>query len=179
MKKQTHLLKLVLSALLLAVAYVLPFFTGQIQKIGNMLCPMHIPVMLCGFLCGWPWGLAVGFLAPLFRSFTLGMPVFFPSAVCMAIELAVYGAVSGWMYRLLPHKKPFLYLSLITAMLVGRIVWGAAMFLCMGAAGEQFTLAAFLTRGFLNAIPGIIAQLILVPLAVLALERSKLLRRQD
>jgi len=105
--------------------------------------------------------------------------VFFPSAVCMAIELAVYGAVSGWMYRLLPHKKPFLYLSLITAMLVGRIVWGAAMFLCMGAAGEQFTLAAFLTRGFLNAIPGIIAQLILVPLAVLALERSKLLRRQD
>ena len=77
----------------LALAYVMPFLTGQIPQVGSMLCPMHIPVLLCGFFCGAPWGLAVGFVAPLLRSFTLGMPPMFPTAFCMAFELAAYGFV--------------------------------------------------------------------------------------
>lgn len=60
--------KLTYSALFLALAMVLPFLTGQIPEIGSMLCPMHIPALLCGFMCGWPWGLAVGFISPLLRS---------------------------------------------------------------------------------------------------------------
>lgn len=166
-------MKMVLSALFLALAYVMPFLTGQIPEIGAMLCPMHIPVLLCGFLCGWPWGLAVGISAPLLRSLSLGMPPLFPTAVCMALELAVYGAVSGLLHRLLPRKKPFIYCSLIAAMLLGRLVWGAAMFFCVGATGGSFTMALFLAGAVTNAIPGIIVQIVLIPILVMLLDDRK------
>ena len=105
MKSKTNVRTMILAAMFLALAYVLPFFTGQIPQVGAMLCPMHIPVLLCGFICGGPWGIAVGFIAPLLRSLTLGMPPMFPTAVCMAFELAAYGAVSGFLYKMLPKKK--------------------------------------------------------------------------
>ena len=171
MKKHNEILRMVLAALCLALAYVLPFLTGQIPEIGSMLCPMHIPVLLCGFICGWPWGLAVGLIAPLFRSFTLGMPPLYPTAVCMSLELAVYGAVSGWLHRRLPRKKPYIYLSLLVAMLAGRLIWGGAMFVCLGIDGGQFTMAAFLAGAVVNAIPGIIAQIVLIPVLVMAADR--------
>ncbi len=163
---------LVMAALFLAMAFVLPFLTGQIPEIGSMLCPMHIPVLLCGFFCGWPWGLVVGLIAPLLRSFTLGMPPLFPTAICMALELAAYGAVSGLMHKLLPRKKPYVYLSLITAMIVGRLVWGGAMYLCLGVSGETFTLAAFLAGAVTNALPGILVQLVLIPILVMLLDKK-------
>ena len=172
MKKQTNVYKMVLSALFLALAFVLPFLTGQIPEIGAMLCPMHIPVLLCGFLCGWPWGLAVGFIAPLLRSLTLGMPPMFPTALCMAFELAAYGAFAGLLYRLLPRKKTSVYVALIGAMILGRIVWGGAMYACMGIQGNAFGLSAFLAGAITNAIPGIIAQIILVPILVMLLTRE-------
>ena len=159
--------RMVFAALCLALAYVLPFLTGQIPQIGKMLCPMHIPVLLCGFLCGWPWGLAVGFIAPLLRSLTLGMPILFPGAVCMAFELATYGAVSGILYRILPRKRVFLYVSLLSAMLLGRVVWGISMLICLvGIKGGQFGFAAFISGAITGSIPGILIQLILVPLVV-------------
>ena len=128
MKRNNRLLKISLSALFLALAYVMPFLTGQIPEIGAMLCPMHIPVLLCGFICGWPWGLIVGSVAPLLRSvLTGGFPPMFPTAVCMAFELAAYGAVAGLMHKILPRTRPYIYVSLLTAMLVGRVVWGIAM----------------------------------------------------
>ena len=179
MKAHTRLIKMVLSAAFLALAYVMPFLTGQIPEIGSMLCPLHIPVLLCGFICGWPWGLAVGFIAPLFRSFTLGMPPLFPTAVCMAFELAAYGAVTGLMHRLLPRKKPYIYVSLLTAMLVGRLIWGAAMFVCMGLNGGSFTFAAFLAGAITNAIPGIIIQIVLIPVLVMVLENPKVLNLEE
>ena len=179
MKKHNNLVKMLLAALFLALAYVLPFLTGQIREIGSMLCPLHIPVLLCGFICGWPWGLAIGFIAPLFRSLTLGMPVFFPSAVCMAFELATYGAVVGLMHKTLPRKKPYIYISLLTAMIVGRVVWGAAMFVCMGINGGSFTFAAFLAGAFLNAIPGIIIQIVLIPILVMTLDNQKVLNLRE
>ena len=108
-KNRTNLLKMIVAALFLALAYVMPFLTGQIPEIGSMLCPMHIPVLLCGFICGWPWGLAVGFIAPLFRSLTLGMPPLFPTAICMSLELAAYGAIAGLIHKLLPKKKLWQY----------------------------------------------------------------------
>lgn len=177
MKVNNRLLKTVLSALLLAISFVMPFLTGQIPEIGSMLCPMHIPVLLCGFICGWPWGFAVGFIAPLLRSLTLGMPPLFPTAVCMAFELAAYGLVSGLMHKLLPRKKPYIYCSLLAAMLVGRLVWGVAMLICMGINGGGFTFAAFLAGAFTNAIPGIILQLVLVPLLVAVLDNPKILKK--
>ena len=176
---RNKLLRMILSALFLALAYVMPFLTGQIPEIGSMLCPMHIPILLCGFICGWQWGLAVGFVAPLLRSMTLGMPPLFPTAFCMAFELATYGAVSGLMHKLLPRKKPYVYCSLIIAMIVGRLVWGAAMYVCMGLNGGSFTFAAFLAGAITNAIPGIVVQLVLIPILVMLLDNSKALKLKD
>lgn len=172
-KKHSTIFNMILAALFLALAYVMPFLTGQIPEIGAMLCPLHIPVLLCGFFCGWPWGLAVGFIAPLFRSLTLGMPPLFPTAACMAFELAAYGAITGLMHKLLPRKKPYIYCSLLTAMLIGRLVWGAAMFVCPGIKGGSFTFAAFLAGAITNAIPGIILQLVLIPILVMVLDDPK------
>lgn len=176
MKNHSKLLRMVLAALFLAIAYVLPFLTGQIPEIGAMLCPMHLPVLLCGFICGWPWGLAVGFIAPLFRSLILGMPPLFPKALCMAFELAAYGGMTGLMHKLLPRKKPYIYCSLLIAMLAGRLVWGLAMFICVGISGGSFTLSAFLAGAVTNAIPGILVQIILVPVLVMLADKSQTLR---
>ena len=163
---------MILAALFLALAYVLPFLTGQIPKVGSMLCPMHLPVLLCGFICGWPWGLAVGLIAPLLRSVTLGMPPMFPTAVCMAFELATYGAVSGVLYRVFPKKKGFIYATLLGAMVVGRAVWGIAMAICMGVSGTSFGFAAFLAGAVTNAIPGIIVQIVLIPILIMVLQKT-------
>ena len=166
--------KLTYAALFLALALVLPFLTGQIPQIGSALSPMHIPVLLCGFLVGWPWGLAVGFIAPLLRSVIFGMPAMFPGAVAMAFELAVYGLVSGILYRLLPKKKWSIYVTLVVAMLAGRVVWGIARLILAGLSGSSFTWALFLAGAFTNAIPGIILHIVLIPVIVMALERAGL-----
>ena len=180
MKKHDRILKMILAALFLALAYVLPFLTGQIPEIGSMLCPMHIPVLLCGFICGWPFGLAVGLIAPLMRSvLTGGFPPMFPTAVCMAFELAAYGAVAGSMHKFLPRKKPYVYVSLLTAMVVGRLIWGVAMFVFMGMTGKGFTFAAFIAGAFTNAIPGIIVQIALIPVVVMLLDNPKVRNLRD
>ena len=179
-KTHNRLLKMTLSALFLALAYVMPFLTGQIPEIGAMLCPMHLPVLLCGFICGGPYGLVVGFVAPLMRSMlTGGFPPMFPTAVCMAFELAAYGVVSGLMHKLLPKKKPYIYCSLLTAMIVGRIVWGAAMYVCLGVGGGAFTFSAFLAGAITNAIPGIAVQIVLVPVLVMLLDNPKFFKQRD
>ena len=164
---------LVLAALFLALAFVLPMITGHVPQIGNMLCPMHFPVLLAGFVLGGPWGLALGFIAPLLRSLLFGMPPMFPIAISMAFEMAAYGAVSGWMYRKVPHTLPMTYATLVTAMVAGRLVWGAVRFVLAGLTGSSFPFSAFLSGALLTAIPGIIAQLILIPLIVTALNKAK------
>ena len=170
MKKQNSILNLSLSAMFLALAFVLPFLTGQIKEIGNMLCPMHIPVMLCGYICGGPWGLAVGFIAPLLRSFTLGMPKLFPTAFAMAFELAAYGLISGLLHRVLPKKKAYIYLSLVISMISGRLIWGFVQLCIAGFDVSKFSLAAFWAGAVANAVPGIIIQLVFIPVLVMVLE---------
>lgn len=172
MKNTSYVKKITLSAMFLALGLVLPFFTGQVPQIGSMLCPMHIPVLLCGFICGGNWGLCIGIILPLFRSLLFSMPPMFPTAVCMAVELAVYGFASGWLHNRLPHKMWSIYVALFGAMLAGRIVWGAAMFLCLGLTGGEFGLAAFWTAAVVNAVPGIVLQVLLVPVIVMAVNKA-------
>ena len=172
MKKQNNLVTLALSSMFLALAFVMPFLTGQVPQIGSMLCPMHIPVILCGYICGAPWGLAVGFIAPLLRSVTLGMPPLFPTAFSMAFELAVYGVMSGVLYRKLPKTKLNIYLSLIISMITGRLVWGIVQLCCVGLDVSRFSLAAFWSGAVANAVPGIVIQLVLIPVLVIALEKA-------
>ena len=162
------------SALCLALALVLPFLTGQIPQIGSALCPMHLPVLLCGFLCGWPWGLAVGFIAPLLRSVIFGMPPMIPTALAMAFELATYGALAGFLYRKFPKTIPGIYASLLIAMICGRLVWGVVRLILAGVQGNGFTFAMFLSGAITTAIPGIIDQLVLIPAIVYAMEKAGL-----
>lgn len=163
--------KIALCGVFIALGLVLPFLTAQMQEIGNKLLPMHIPVLLCGFICGGPAGLIVGFLTPLLRSALFGMPPMM-AAVPMAFELAAYGALAGFTYELLPKKGSYIYLSLIISMIGGRLVWGLASFLMYRVPGNAFTWQMFTAGAFINAIPGIVIQLVIIPILVLALKRS-------
>ena len=123
MKENTVLRKRILAALFLAIGLILPFITMQIPAVGKMLCPMHIPVLLCGYICGGPYGLLIGIITPLLRGVLFGMPAIFPNAFCMAFELATYGLVAGILSEKMKKDIKSLYISLIAAMLCGRIVW--------------------------------------------------------
>jgi thiamine transporter ThiT len=173
MNKSTK--NLVLAGLFLALGLVMPFLTAQIPNLGSRLLPMHIPVLLCGFVCGWRYGLSVGFVVPVLRSMLFGMPPMFPHAIAMAFELATYGLLAGLFYQLLPKKNFSTYLTLILAMIGGRIVWGIASLVLYGLNGLPFTWQIFVGGAFINAIPGIIVQIILIPIIIMALERARLI----
>ena len=167
--------KLVLTALCAALCLVLPFFTGQIKQIGNMLLPMHLPVFLCGLICSWKYGLVLGFIMPIMRSAIFHMPVMYPNAVAMAFELATYGLVAGYLYGRSKYKcTKALYKSILSAMVAGRVVWGITEVILLGISGEMFTLSAFVAGAFLKAVPGIIIQLVLIPAIMVALGKAKL-----
>jgi len=170
MKKNVR--KLVYAAVCLALCMVLPLLTGNIQQLGNAVCLIHIPVLLCAFLCG-PWyALAVGIIAPVLRFAIFGMPPLFPIGVSMCFELAAYGAVCGLLYKRLHQKAGSIYISLIVAMLAGRLVWGAVRAMLTMASNTTFTWALFFTGAFVTALPGIALQIVLIPLIVLALKKQ-------
>lgn len=163
----------------LAVGIILPFFTGQIPQIGNMLLPMHIPIFLCGFICGWQYGGLVGLITPLLRSFLLGAPALYPNAISMCVELAVYGAICGLLYKLFKRKNiASIYFSMLPAMIIGRIMWGIMQLLLLGFKDMPFSWTMFISGALLNAIPGIIIQLILIPLIVSAINYTDTHRLQ-
>lgn len=166
---------LTLSAIFMAIGIVLPFFTGQIPAIGNMLLPMHIPVFLCGLICGWQYGAALGFVLPLFRSLLFGMPPIYPVALAMAFELLTYGLVAGLIYNRSKWQCVLsLYRAMLIAMVCGRLVWGAAEIILLGIGGNAFTWEAFMAGAFLNAVPGIVLQLIFIPAVMIALNKTGL-----
>ncbi len=174
---KSHIKNLTLSAMFMAIGIVLPFFTGQIPQIGSMLLPMHIPVFLCGLICGWQYGAAVGFMLPLTRSVLFTMPPLFPNATAMAFELLTYGLVAGLLYSRSRWQCVIaLYRSIIAAMLAGRLVWGIAEMILLGISGSAFTWKAFMAGAFLNAVPGILVQLVLIPRIMVALNRTGLIR---
>ena len=167
--------KLVLAAMFLAIGHVLPFFTGQIPQVGKMLLPMHIPVLLCGLICGGQYGLIVGFVLPIMRSAIWGMPLMYPNAVAMAFELAAYGGMIGFLFQKARWQCVLsLYRCMLIAMVGGRVVWGIVMMFLLGVGTGGFTFEAFFAGAFLDAIPGIILQLVVVPCVMLALDRTHL-----
>ena len=173
---------LTLSAMFLALGLVLPLLTGQIPQIGNMLLPMHLPVFLCGLICGWQYGGVIGFVTPLLRYVIFGMPVLYPTGLAMSLELMTYGIVAGLLYAVSKWQCVVaLYRCLIIAMLAGRAVWGVTEVILLGLSGDSFTWQAFFAGAFLNAVPGIILQLILIPAIMLALHRTGLVpfKRHD
>lgn len=169
--------KCTLSALFIALGLVLPLFTGQLKQLGNAFLPMHLPVFLCGLIVGPVHGLIVGLILPILRHFTFGMPPLYPTAIAMSFELATYGFVSGFIYKNSRWKCIIaLYESLIIAMILGRVVWGIVTMILLGISGQAFTWQAFMAGAFLNAIPGIVFQLIFIPTFMLALHKTGLVK---
>lgn len=168
--------KLVITALGLALALVLPFLTGQIPRFGSMLLPMHIPVLLIGFICGWPYGIVLGLISAPLRSLIFTMPSMYPVALAMAFEMAAYGAIAGFLYKKFAKKTINIYITLIAAMVGGRIVWAVASYLLFALAGNSFTFELFIAGAFINAVPGIILQIVLIPVLVLALKKADIIK---
>ncbi len=166
---------MVLTGLFIALGFVLPFFTLQIPEIGSMLLPMHLPILICGFFCGWQYGLFAGLVLPLLRSVIMTMPPLYPTALAMTFELAAYGLLAGFAYQLLLglFRKKILaaYAGLLLSMIGGRVIWGLASWALYGLGGLTFTWQIFVAGAFINAIPGIILQIVIIPPIVLALEK--------
>lgn len=171
MEKSMYIKKMTVSAMFLAIALLLPLLFLQTKALGVALSPMHLPVFLCGFICGWPWGLIVGLIAPLLRNLIFGMPEV-TSAIGMAFELAAYGAVSGLLYKLLPKKIGYTYVALVAAMVLGRCAAVLAKLIIYGVQGNTFSFAAYFSGSVVTSVPGMILQLVLIPVLIVALKKA-------
>lgn len=173
MNKMSVVKKSIITAVCIALCVVLPQAFHAIPNAGSIYCPMHIPVLLCGLICGWQYGLVCGIAGPLLSNLFTGMP---PAAVLptMMIECAVYGLITGLAMRFIFTKKVYadLYISLISAMLCGRVVLGIAKALIF-AKGE-ITIATWAASSFVTSLPGIIIHLVLIPTIVFALMKANL-----
>lgn len=172
---QQHLRRLTLTAVCIALGVVLPMLFHSIPKGGMIFCPMHLPVLLCGLLAG-PWfGMAAGLLTPLLSHLITHMLPAGPVLTGMVIELAVYGLAAGLLFAVIKTGKIYvdLFISLILAMLAGRIVYGIVKALFF-TGGNPYGIGVWLTSSFVTCLPGIIMQLVLVPLLYFALEKAKL-----
>lgn len=169
--------KIILSAFFISLGIVLPFFTGHIKNMGSMFLPMHIPIVLCGLICGCIYGGIIGLITPLLRSMICGMPVLMPSAICMSIELLAYGYLCGYLYEKFKYKCiKSLYKTLIISMLISRIVWGISSYILYKILGQPFTLQLFLSIAIIHALPGIIIQLIIIPIIMVSIKKTKMLK---
>jgi len=169
----SYVKKLVFTAVCAALCVVLPMAFHAVQNAGTIFLPMHIPVLLCGLMCGWPFGFICGVLGPALSSLLTGMPLaaMLPS---MMIECAAYGCVTGLMMRYVhtKHSIADLYISMITAMVVGRVLAGLAKSFIFSPGTAPF---AWVTTSLVAGIPGIVIQLLLIPLVVYTLTKAKLL----
>lgn len=176
MNKTTTLKSLTFTAMFLAMGIILPFLFGQIPQIGSMLLPMHIPVFLCAFICGWKYGVPMAIILPLLRSFLFLRPNLYPEAISIACEMAVYAFVAGYLYQKSKWKCiKALYKSMIIAMISGRIVRVAVQLALLGLGSMPFTFGAVITGVLVIGIPGIILQLIVIPAVMVMLHRTKLI----
>ena len=162
--------------MMLALALLLPFLTGQLQAIGQMLSPMHIPVLLCGLICGPIYGFAVGVVAAPLRFLIFGMPQM-PNVLYMTAELALYGLLSGLFYYILPKRNFSLYISLILAMIGGRIAYALTfIFINLSNAKSLEALTMpIVSATILKAWPGMILQIVLIPTLLIILQKAKII----
>ncbi|MBR4941546.1 MAG: ECF transporter S component [Clostridia bacterium] len=171
--KKTNIKRLCIAAMCLALCWVLPLFTGNNYQLGNMLCLMHIPVIICGFACGGPVGAIVGLIAPISRHFIFNAPPL-QTALAMMFELGIYGLMSGMLYRLLPKKLPWIYVDLVAAILAGRIVGSIAKLIIAGVQHTSIGFNELFTSMMVTSLPGTAIQLVLIPLVVIALRKAGL-----
>jgi thiamine transporter ThiT len=172
----THVKKMTLAAVCIALCVVLPIAFHTIPNGGSVFLPMHIPVLICGMICGWPYGLLCGLMGPLLSSLLTGMP---PAAMlpAMMVECGVYGMVTGLVLKYVRTQKLYadLYIALVAAMLAGRVVSGVAKALIFS---PGMALSAWVTASFVTALPGILIQLVLLPMVVSTLMKARVIPKR-
>ena len=165
--------KLTLASVCIAQRVVLPIAFHSIPDGGSIFLPMHIPVLICGMLCGWPYGLVCGLMGPLLSSAITGMP---PAAMlpAMMVECGTYGMVSGLMLKVVRTGKTYgdLYIALVTAMVAGRVLSGIAKALIFM---PGISMTAWVTASFVTALPGIAIQLVFLPGVVCTLMKARVI----
>lgn len=178
MKTKHSLNKTVTTAVCIALCVVLPFAFHMIPEGGTLFSPMHLPVLLCGIVCGPFYGVLCGLSGPLLSGFITGMPAmaYLPT---MMIELAIYGLVTGLMMRLIHTGKQItdIYISLLTAMLSGRILTGILRAFIFSSG--SYSLKAWATGYFVTCFPAIIMQLVLIPILYVALQKASLVPNRN
>lgn len=176
MKTKSSIRNMTMAAVCVALCVVLPIAFHSIPDAGTVFLPMHIPVLICGMTCGWPYGLLCGLMGPLISSALTGMP---PIAIlpAMMVECGTYGLVSGLMLKVVRTQRTYadLYIAQIMAMLAGRVVSGIAKALIFS---PGMALSAWVTASFVTAIPGILIQLIFLPSVVCTLMKAKIIPRR-
>ena len=167
--------KLCLCAICTALCYVLPVAFHPLS-VGTLLSPMHIPVLLCGLICGWPYGLFCGAAGPILSHLLSGMPAA-AMLVTMIPELCAYGICTGLLMKWIRTGKLYadLYLSLIPAMLLGRIVGGVVRAVVYLSSAQAYSVSLWASSYLLGTLPGIILHLILLPAVVLVLMKARLI----
>lgn len=174
MKKMSNVKKSIITAVCIALCYVIPLMFHGIQNAGNIFCPMHIPVFICGLICGWQYGLLCGIAGPALSSALSGMP---PVAILpsMMVELAAYGTAAGLMMNLVRTKSTYadLYISLIVAIVCGRVLAGLAKALIF--ARGSYSMSAWIAGSVVTSWPGTVIQLVFIPTIVFALMKSHLI----
>ena len=174
MHKMSNVKKSIITAVCIALCYVIPLMFHGIQNAGSIFCPMHIPVFICGLICGWQYGLLCGIAGPALSSALSGMP---PVAILpsMMVELAVYGTAAGLMMKLVRTKSTYadLYISLIVAIVCGRVLAGLAKALIF--ARGSYSMSAWIAGSVVTSWPGTVIQLVFIPTIVFALMKSHLI----
>lgn len=174
MQKMSNVKKSIITAVCIALCYVIPLMFHGIQNAGSIFCPMHIPVFICGLICGWQYGLLCGIAGPALSSALSGMP---PVAILpsMMVELAVYGTAAGLMMKLVRTKSTYadLYISLIVAIVCGRVLAGLAKALIF--ARGSYSMSAWIAGSIVTSWPGTVIQLVFIPTIVFALMKSHLI----
>ena len=176
MTTMTPVKRMTLAAVCIALCVVLPIAFHAIPDAGSVFLPMHIPVLICGMICGWPYGFLCGLMGPLLSSVLTGMPpaAFLPA---MMVECAVYGMTTGLVLKYVHTGKTYgdLYMGLITAMVAGRVVSGIAKALIFS---PGMALSAWVTASFVTALPGILIQLVLLPILVSTLMKARVIPKR-
>ena len=174
MQKMSNVKKSIITAVCIALCYVIPLMFHGIQNAGSIFCPMHIPVFICGLICGWQYGLLCGIAGPALSSALSGMP---PVAILpsMMVELAAYGTAAGLMMKLVRTKSTYadLYISLIVAIVCGRVLAGLAKALIF--ARGSYSMSAWIAGSVGTSWPGTVIQLVFIPTIVFALMKSHLI----
>lgn len=175
MVKISSVRRVSLCAMCIALCYVLPIAFHAVG-VGGVLSPMHIPVLLCGMICGGGAGVICGIIGPVLSSLLSGMPPVL-MLVRMIPELCGYGLVAGLGMRYFRTGRNVVdvYASLAIAMVAGRIVGGIATAVFYMVTSGVYSIALWITGYFVESVPGILAHLILVPILVFTLEKARLI----